>query len=53
MTARQLCWPLAILFYCCSLFLFLPPDLQGRLADRHQTLPRLIVTQVYEIRSEI
>jgi len=31
------------LFYCCSIDLsfFSPPNLQGRLADRHQTLPRI------------
>jgi len=40
---RQLCWPPAILFYCCSLDLssFLPANLRGRLADRHQTLPHI------------
>ena len=46
--ARQLCWPPAILFYRCSLdLLFSPPDLRGRLADLYQTLPRLMVTQIY------
>jgi len=41
MAARQ---PPAILFYRCSLdlfFLFSPPNLRGRLADRHQTLPHV------------
>jgi len=41
MAVRQLCWPPAILFYRCSLDLFSPPNLQGRLADRHQTLPHV------------
>ena len=42
MAARQLCWPSAILFYCCSLdLLFSPPNLRGRLADRHRTLPHV------------
>ena len=37
-----LCWPSAILFYRCSLdLLFSPPNLRCRLADRHQTLPRV------------
>jgi len=41
--ASQLCWPPAIMFYRCSLdlFLFSLPDLQGRLADRQQTLPHV------------
>jgi len=52
---RQLCWPPAIMFYCCSLDLsiFSLPILQGRLADRHQTLPHVMVTQIYKILSEI
>ena len=40
MTARQLCRPPAILFYG-SHFFFSPPDLQGRLVNRHQTLPHV------------
>jgi len=32
---------------------FLPPNLQGRLADHHQTLPRSTVTQIYKICSEL
>jgi len=52
----QLSWPPAsppaILFYGCSLdLLFSLPNLRGRLADRHQTLP--MVSQIYKIRSEI
>ena len=42
MAARQLCWTPAILFYHCSLDLFSPPNLRGRLADRHQTLPHVL-----------
>ena len=45
MAARQLCWPPAILFYRCrsfkSLFFSSSPNLRGRLADRHQTLPHV------------
>jgi len=46
MATRQLCWPPAILFYCCSLdrlysFFSSRPNLRGHLADRHQTLPRV------------
>ena len=46
MAARQLCWPPAILFYRCSLdhlsfYFFSPPNVRGRLADRHQTLPHV------------
>jgi len=52
MAARQLCWLPTILFYCCSFF-FLLLNLRGRLDDRHQTLPRLVVTWIYNIRSEI
>jgi len=37
-----------------DLSLFSPPNLRGRLADRHQTLPHVrLVTQIYKIRSEI
>jgi len=43
----------AILFYCCSLYLFSPPNLLGCLAERRQSLPCLMVTQIYKIRSEI
>ena len=33
--------PPAILFYRCSLdLLFSPPNLRGRMIDRHQTLPQ-------------
>ena len=40
MASRQLCWLPAIMFYRCNLdLLFSPPNLRGRLADRHQTLP--------------
>ena len=35
-------------------FLFSPPNLRGRLADRHQTLPQCsTVIQIYKIRSKI
>ena len=42
MAARHLCWPPAILFYRCSFdLLFSPPNIWGRLADRHKTLPHV------------
>jgi len=44
--ACQLCWPLAIIFYRCSLDLFLTPNLRGRLAYRHQTATCLMVTRI-------
>ena len=43
-TPASYSWPLAILFYRCSLdlfFFFSPSNLQVRLADRHQTLPHV------------
>jgi len=58
MAACQLCWPPAILFYRCSLdllsSLFSPPNLRGRLVDRHQTLPHVRRWPRFnKIRSEI
>jgi len=43
------------LFYHRRWFLlfFSAPNLRCRLIDRHQILPRSMVTQIYEIRSEI
>ena len=44
-TETPLCWPQTILFYRCSLdlsfFLFSLPNLWGRLASHHQTLPHV------------
>jgi len=41
------------LWFRSLVFFFSPPNLRDRLADRHQTLARSTVTQIYEIRSEI
>ena len=51
-----LLWPLcfaAVVYVFFLSFFFSLPNLRGPLADRHQTLASSIVTQIYEIRSEI
>jgi len=54
MAARRLCCPPAIVLPL-SFRSFSPPNLRGRLADRHSPnfAARSMVTQIYEIRSEI